>query len=125
MNRIAILAIACVLVGCGGSDNSTAPPTDTFTGTWTGTALENADTLHFTFIAGQAGSAVSGTGTVSDGSDTTVMTFSGTLSSPTLIMTLGVKAQSLAYSGTFARSDSIVGHVAEGSASLELDLVKQ
>jgi hypothetical protein len=125
MKRIAITAIACTLFACGGSDNSTAPPSDTFTGTWTGIAPENADTLHFTFIAGQAGSAISGTGTVEDGGNTALMTFTGTLSSPSLIMTLGVNAHSLAYSGTFVRSDSVVGHVAEGSTSLELDLVKQ
>jgi len=123
MKRIATLALAALLAACG--SDSSGGPTDTFTGNWTGTALENADTLHFTFIAGQAGSAVSGTGTVSDGSDTTVMTFSGTLSSPTLIMTLQVRDQSLAYSGSFASSSSVVGHVAEGSASLELDLAKQ
>lgn len=121
MKRLAVLALVVILAACGSDNNG---PNDAFTGTWTGTTTDNADTLHFTFISAQSGSAFSGTGTVAGSAASAIVTFNGTSTPPTIIMTMEIQSQSLAYSGTFVTDDSIVGTLAQGAAHSALDLKK-
>ena len=122
MKRFAIVALLSALAACGG--DSGGGPSATFTGTWTGYALENMDkdTLYLSFTSTQTGSAISGTGSGTESGSTGLFTFTGTSTPPTVNFTFTIGITTLTYAGSYARSDSVAGTLSNGSSTLPLGL---
>ena len=123
MKRIAILILGAALLACG-SDSS--GPTDTFSGTWVGDAFVDAsDTLHVVLTPTQNGSSISGTGTLTAGSAGQAITYNGVSTPPTINLTIVAGMAALNYSGTYVRSDSVVGLLSGNGDTVALSLKKQ
>jgi len=122
MKRVAIVALVAILAACGSDNNG---PTDKFSGTWTGKYIvSSTDTANFVLVAGQNGTAVTGTGQISAGTESVPLTFSGTSTPPAVNLTVIVGSNMLTYAGSYVSSDSISGIISEGSQSGVLDLAK-
>lgn len=123
MREFAIVALVAILAACG-SDSS--GPSNRFDGAWIGDALVSpTDTVHFVMTGTQTGSAVAGTGLISEGSASEAITFSGTLTPSTMNLTIVAGSSTLGYTAIYARSDSVVGVLSENSASASLTLKRQ
>ncbi|HMI56672.1 MAG TPA: hypothetical protein VK511_01360 [Gemmatimonadaceae bacterium] len=123
MKKFAMLVLCAVLTACG-SDSSDNGPSTTFTGTWTGYALENMgeDTLYLSLTSSQTGSALSGTGTGTESGSSAPLTFTGTSTPPTLNLTIPLPVLTLTFSGVYVRSDSVSGTLSNGTTALVLGL---
>lgn len=123
MRKFAIVAVVAILAACG-SDSS--GPSNRFDGAWIGDALVSpTDTVHFVMTGTQTGSAVAGTGLISEGSASEAITFNGTSTPTTMNLTIVAGSSTLGYTATYVRSDSVVGVLSEGSSSAGLAMKKQ
>jgi hypothetical protein len=121
MKRIAALALIAVLAAC----SSDTAPTDRFSGTWAGSAVIGTDTAHLVLVSTQTGSTVSGTGTATDNNTSSALTFTGTSTPPSVNLLIISPFDSTSYIGSFVTSDSIVGVLSGGGATLGFSLKKQ
>jgi hypothetical protein len=121
MKRIAALALIALLAACGGD----AGPTDRFSGTWTGAAVNGPDTLHLVLMSAQTGSTITGTGTATEAASSAALTFTGTSTPPTMNLLIISPFDSATFTGTYGSSNSIVGVITGGGMSLALTLTKQ
>ena len=126
MKRLAILIVLSTVAACGGDDIHMAPG-NSFTGTWSGFAIENMgkDTLYLSLTSAQSGDSISGTGTAMEKGSTAPFTFTGISTPPTVDIVIPLNVSTLMFAGTYIRGDSVAGTVSNGSVSLDLGLKRQ
>jgi hypothetical protein len=126
MNRLVVIAsIACCALTAAACGSSSTGPTDTFTGTWTGTVEEASITL----VATQSGSNFTGTGSVvvSPGGpgDTSAVSFNGMSTPPNVNATLTIGSQEgYTFDGTYSTPNEVTGWLHLGLDSAQVSLTK-
>jgi hypothetical protein len=127
MNRLVVIAsIVCGALTAAACGSSSTGPTDSFTGTWTG-SVEGAN---ITLIATQSGSNFTGTGSVvvppGGAGDTSTVSFNGTSTPPNVNADLTIGSQSgYTFDGTYTTRSQVTGWLHLGPDSAQVTLAKQ
>jgi hypothetical protein len=130
MNRLVVVGsiVCCALAAAACGSDSTAPKTDTFSGNWQGLFYNGSASVSVNITTTQSGSAITGSGTATEGSTQENVTVFGTSTPPNLtvgvIIPPGTGGDTLTFIGTYITADSVFGKIIEGGDSVAIGGLK-